>query len=97
MALVAVPPVGTMRSLVALNCASAAMSSAFLASFFRTLSITSITGCLDRSSSLLVNGTLLPYSVTVMVPWVIVKLVTGRAVPSVSVVPCVATSEYTFQ
>ena len=51
-ALVDVPEAAIARSGVKANCACAAMSNAFLASFFSTLLITSLTGCADRSSSL---------------------------------------------
>ena len=50
--LVEVPPVAMTRNGVLLNSAAAAISKAFLASFFSTLLITSFTGCSDRSSSL---------------------------------------------
>ena len=90
---VAVPLVGTTRSGVKSNCACEAMSNAFFASFLSTLSITSVTLCSDRSSSLPVYGTELPCSVIVSVPCVIVKLVSGIVLVSMIAAPWLATSE----
>jgi hypothetical protein len=64
--------------------------------FFASLRSACMTGLrtsnFDSASSLPLYGTELPYSVTVSVPWMMVKFVSGMVLVSTNVPPAVATS-----